>query len=146
MARTLVSVILAALLAAVAISAQDCALVVPTAPLTAQGLATAYILKAADPAKAPCVMSVAEHQAFVEALIFDPTTASISVYHPLVVTDGVGQAIAPLLPVLPPNAIVAIWFGTNSRTYAIQIEAIIAPTIPVLTRLGTSPGFAPQKR
>jgi hypothetical protein len=120
MVRAFFSVVLAVLLAASI--AQDCALVVPAAPLSAQGLATAYILKSADPAKPPCVMSVAEQQAFVEALIFDPATSSISVYHPLVVTDGVGQEIAPLLPVLPLNAIVGIWFGTNSQTITLLAD------------------------
>jgi hypothetical protein len=49
----------------------------------------------------------------VEAAIFDPATSQISVYHPLVIDKGTRPAVAPVVPTLPANAIVALWIGFN---------------------------------
>jgi hypothetical protein len=91
----------------------DCTLIVPDAPLTARGLATPYQLVATDPAKGACHQVNADQSAFVQAAIFDPATAQISIYSPLVIDKGSTPAIDPVLPVLPRNAIVGLWFGYN---------------------------------
>lgn len=91
----------------------DCTLIVPDAPLTAQGLATPYQLVATDPAKGACHQVNSAQSAFVQAAIFDPATAQISIYSPLVIDKGSTPAIDPVLPSLPRNAIVGIWFGYN---------------------------------
>lgn len=93
----------------------NCTIVVPNAPLTAAGLATPYQLKATDPTdgNGPCSETNTGSSAFVQAAIFDPATGQISVYNPLVIDQGSEPAIAPVAPVLPVNAVVALWFGFN---------------------------------
>ncbi|KAF9910806.1 hypothetical protein EC991_005523 [Linnemannia zychae] len=86
-----------------------CFLHVPKDPLTAKGLATPYILK-----KGNCDQTVADQQVFVEATVFDIDTKTFSVYHPLVINEGTKPAIAPVVPKLPKNSIVGLWFGANS--------------------------------
>ncbi|KAF9934154.1 hypothetical protein FBU30_003178 [Linnemannia zychae] len=88
-----------------------CFLQVPKDPLTAQGLATPYILK-----KGNCDQTVTNQQVFVEATVFDIDTKTFSVYHPLVINEGTKPAIAPIVPKLPQNSIVGIWFGANSNS------------------------------
>jgi hypothetical protein len=85
-----------------------CRLTVPPDPLSAQGLAAPYRLSGPG-----CSMSRTDTQAFVQATIFDPATAQLSVYEPLVVTQGTRPAAAPVLPRLPQGAIVTIDFGFN---------------------------------
>ncbi len=51
--------------------------------------------------------------AFVQATILNPRTGALSVYNPLVVTQGTTPAVAPVAPKLPRNAIVTIDFGFN---------------------------------
>jgi len=51
--------------------------------------------------------------AFVEAAVFDPANSQISIYHPLVIDIGTKPAVAPVVPNLPANAIVALWIGFN---------------------------------
>jgi hypothetical protein len=92
----------------------DCALVVPANPLTATGLSTAYVLKAVNPALGPCTQDV--QSTFVEAAIFDKDKNTISMYHPLVITSGTTPAKPIVVPTLPANSIVALWFGTNADT------------------------------
>jgi hypothetical protein len=98
----------------------DCTLIVPEAPLTAQGLATPYQLVATDPAKGACHELVAEQAAFVQAAILDPATGQISVYSPLVIDRGTTPAADPVVPVLPPQAVVAIWFGYNGDNLTLR--------------------------
>ncbi|KAG0003855.1 hypothetical protein BGZ80_005726 [Entomortierella chlamydospora] len=88
-----------------------CTLTVPNNPLTAQGLATPYILQNGD-----CDQTNPDQQVFVEATIFDPNTKKFSVYHPLVINQGTNPAIKPVVPVLPKNAIVGLWFGANANS------------------------------
>lgn len=94
----------------------NCALNVPAHPLTAAGLATPYRLHAADDDAGPCLETNPLQSAFVEAAIIDPATGAISLYHPLVVTDGDTPAVKPVVPTLPANAVVGIWFGSNGET------------------------------
>jgi hypothetical protein len=60
-----------------------CFLHVPKHPLTADGLATPYILK-----KGNCDQTITNQQVFVEATVFDIDTKTFSVYHPLVINEG----------------------------------------------------------
>lgn len=94
----------------------NCTLVVPAAPLSAQGLATPYQLRATDQGAGPCAETNAAQSAFVEATIIDPATGALSVYHPVVVSSGSQPAAAPVVPRLPANAVVGLWFGFNGTT------------------------------
>lgn len=98
----------------------DCTLIVPPHPLTAQGLATPYQLVATDPNNGPCNEANPTQAAFVQASIFDFYTGQISVYNPLVTDKGTNPAIAPVVPKLPRNAVVAIWFGFNGGNLTLQ--------------------------
>ncbi|KAG0202448.1 hypothetical protein BGX28_005024 [Mortierella sp. GBA30] len=89
----------------------DCLLQLPRNPLTAQGLATPFILK-----KGNCDQTNPKQQVFVEATVFDPAAKTFSVYHPLVINEGTQPAIKPVLPTLPQNAVVVLLFGTNTNS------------------------------
>ncbi len=95
----------------------DCDIVVPAHPLTAKGLATPYQLTGADgtsPAASGCqTINSVNLGAFVQATILNPRTGALSVYNPLVITQGTKPAVAPVLPKLPADAIVTIDFGFN---------------------------------
>lgn len=91
----------------------NCTITIPENPFTAKGLATPYELSATDPSVGPCNETNAAQSAFVQAAIFDPATSSISIYNPLVIDRGTKPASVPVVPTLPANAIVAIWFGFN---------------------------------
>jgi hypothetical protein len=95
----------------------NCDLIMPANPLSAQGLATAYQLTGTDgstPAASGCEMTnAAALGAFVQATILDPATGQMSVYDPLVVTQGTQPAVAPTVPALPADAVVTIDFGFN---------------------------------
>lgn len=98
----------------------DCTLIVPANPLSAQGLATPYQLLATNPANGPCNEANPNQSAFVQGAVFDPATGQISVYDPLVIDQGTKPAVAPVVPQLPANAIVALWFGSNGNTLTLQ--------------------------
>jgi hypothetical protein len=97
----------------------DCDIIVPADPLSARGLATPYQLTGVDgktPAESGCRMSNAVRLgAFVQATILDPATGALSVYDPLVVTQGTRPAVKPTIPPIPANAVVTIDFGFNGR-------------------------------
>ena len=76
-------------------------------------MATPYQLSATDAAQGPCNESNAGQSAFVQAVIFDPNTSTLSAYEPLVIDKGTQPAIAPMAPILPQGAVVGIWFGFN---------------------------------
>ena len=63
---------------------------------------------------------IAASATFVEATIFDPDTNKLFVYHPLVITLGTQPLVQPTPLILPPNAIVGIWFGTNANTITLS--------------------------
>ncbi|HEY8043758.1 MAG TPA: hypothetical protein VIF35_05805 [Streptosporangiaceae bacterium] len=90
-----------------AAASMDCTLQVPANPLSAQGLATPYILGDG------CAMSNAGLQAFVEADIINPRNGHIKVYNPLVITQGTQPAAPPAVPRLYPGDVVGIMFGFN---------------------------------
>jgi len=90
---------------------------VPADPLSARGLATPYQLTGTDgqsPAASGCEMTNAVALgAFVQATILDPRTGALSVYDPLVITQGTTPAVTPRVPRLPRNAVVTVDFGFN---------------------------------
>ncbi|HEY2087270.1 MAG TPA: hypothetical protein VGH54_14795, partial [Mycobacterium sp.] len=49
--------------------------------------------------------------AFVEATILDPATGQVTIYRPLVIDRGTRPLLPTVTPVLPPGAVVGIWFG-----------------------------------
>ena len=70
----------------------NCTLAVPRNPLTAQGLATPYVLCSAGMA---CSEDSEGTAAFVQATILDPKTGALSVYDPVVETAGTALASYP---------------------------------------------------
>ena len=104
----------------------NCNIIVPANPLTAQGLATPYQLTGPDgmsPAQSGCTMANAANLgAFVQATILNTRTGQLSVYDPLVVTQGTTPAVAPVVPVLPAHYVATIDFGFNG-TDLIQVGA-----------------------
>jgi hypothetical protein len=95
----------------------NCDIIVPANPLSAQGLATPYLLTGPggmSPAQSGCEMTNATALgAFVQATILDPATGKLSVYDPLVITKGTTPAVQPSAPDIPGDAIVAVDFGFN---------------------------------
>ncbi|MCW2896667.1 MAG: hypothetical protein JWO75_6156 [Actinomycetia bacterium] len=104
----------------------NCDIIVPANPLSAQGLATPYQLTGPNgmtPAQSGCTMANATNLgAFVQATIVNTQTGQLSVYDPLVITQGTTPAIAPTVPTLPQNAVVTIDFGFNG-TVLTQVGA-----------------------
>jgi hypothetical protein len=97
----------------------NCDIIVPANPLTAQGLATPYQLTGTagqTPAESGCEMTnAAKLGAFVQATILDPATGALSVYDPLVVTQGTRPAVVPSVPKIPADAVVTIDFAFNGK-------------------------------
>jgi hypothetical protein len=95
----------------------NCDIIVPANPLSAQGLATPYQLTGTDgqsPAVSGCEMTNAVNLgAFVQATILNTRTGQLSVYDPLVITQGTTPAIAPVVPQLPAHYVATIDFGFN---------------------------------
>ena len=95
----------------------NCDIVVPADPLSAQGLATPWQLTGQNgmtPQQSGCNMANAQALgAFVQATIIDPATGKLSVYNPLVITQGTTPAVTPTAPTLPANAVVTIDVGFN---------------------------------
>ena len=98
----------------------NCSLIVPNNPLSAEGLATPYQLVATDPTVGDCHETNSDQSAFVQAAVIDPATGQISIYNPLVVDQGATPAMPPVIPTLPTNGIVALWFGYNGDTLTLQ--------------------------
>lgn len=94
----------------------DCTVVVPPQPLTATGLATPYFLAGFNAATAGnCNQLNPAQTAFVQGAIFDQTNAKISIYNPLIIDINTQPAIAPVIPTLPAQSVVALWFGFNGN-------------------------------
>jgi hypothetical protein len=119
-----------------------CDLVVPANPLSAQGLATPYLLvpPGGDPTmgggdeqgdggrgargdannannanNANCNEANPNTAAFVQATVVDPATGKVSVYDPLVTNPNRPPAVPPPVPNLPAGAVVGIWVGFNGN-------------------------------
>lgn len=98
----------------------NCTIIIPDAPLSATGLATPYQLMPTDPTQGKCDEANSNSSAFVQAAILDPSTGQISIYNPLVIDAGSTPATNPVLPILPTNAVVALWFGFNGNSLVQQ--------------------------
>ncbi|KAE9381529.1 hypothetical protein N431DRAFT_539165 [Stipitochalara longipes BDJ] len=91
----------------------NCDIEIPPNPLTAEGLATPYKVSGCNQ------IDFSNQGSFVEAAILDPATGAISIYNPLVINNGMQEGtgfITPVVPTLPANAVVGIWFGSNALT------------------------------
>ena len=97
---------------------QNCVLEVPPNPLSAKGLATPYKMSGCDQTQ------FATEACFVEAAILDPATGAIQIYNPLVINQNSTRAgvdfITPVVPTLPANAVVGIFFGSNAVTLTLS--------------------------
>ena len=98
----------------------DCTLIVPPNPLSAKGLATPYKLVATNANNGPCNEANKAQAAFVQGAVIDPATGQISIYNPLVIDQGTKPAAAPVVPTLPANGIVALWFGFNGNNLTLR--------------------------
>jgi hypothetical protein len=87
----------------------QCIVTLPKNPLSAQGLATPFEVTG-------CNQSDPGQTSFAQGAIFDPATNTISIYNPLLINAGTQPAVMPTPPNLPDEAVVALWFGTNSDT------------------------------
>lgn len=96
----------------------NCILLVPPNPLSAQGLATPYRLNP------PCHEADKATAAFVQGAVVDTDTGIISVYNPLVIDQGTTPATPPVVPQLPANQVVALWFGFNGNTLTLQGDGV----------------------
>jgi hypothetical protein len=94
----------------------DCTLIAPADPLSAHGLATPYQLTGpGGPQASGCNMAnSANLGAFVQATILEPG-GHLYDYDPLVVTQGVGAAAAPAVPVIPAGSVITIDVGFNGN-------------------------------
>ncbi|MCJ1434136.1 hypothetical protein MMC27_003502 [Xylographa pallens] len=92
----------------------NCFVTLPTNILSAEGLATPFILQP------PCSQSVAGQQSFAEATILDPATGALSVYHPLIMDAGTTPLAPNVVPQLPANAMIGLWFGFNGGVLQLQ--------------------------
>ncbi len=102
----------------------SCVLIVPANPLTTQGLATPYQLTGPNgmsPQASGCMMAnFANLGAFAQATILDPATGALSIYEPLVITQGTTPAAAPVVPTLPAGAVITIDFGFNGTNLTLK--------------------------
>lgn len=117
----------------------DCTLTVPGNPLSAQGLATPYVLHSAN---TTCSEADPNEAAFVQATILDPATGNLSVYDPVVRDAGQPlQGATPPVPVLPPRAVVTIWTGFNGNILKLTGPGHNAFTQFPQQSYANSPGF-----
>jgi hypothetical protein len=99
--------------AAQAANSLNCTLIVPPNPLSARGLATPWQLGDG------CSEANPNEEAFVESTILAPN-GQLSIYDPLVVTQGTTPAVAPLVPRIPRGAQVIIDIGFNGNNLVLE--------------------------
>lgn len=121
--------------ASAALPAISCNIVVPPAPLSAAGLATPYVLEAAN--GNGCTEADAGFTAFVQAAIVAPN-GQITIYSPLVITAGTAPAAPPVLPVVPSGSTVGIWFGFNGVDLHLVGPGVVDPTAGCINGLTDS--------
>jgi hypothetical protein len=93
----------------------DCTLTVPANPTTPRGLSTPYVLSSGNDGTT-CSETDEGTAAFVQAVIYSPSTKQIWTYNP-VVRDA-GQPLLgtpPPFPHFPDGSIVTIWTGFNDN-------------------------------
>jgi hypothetical protein len=120
------------------VAAQNCQLVVPANPLTAAGLATPYQLSnmAGTTGMTPCDEANPTVAAVVQGAVLNLDTGAVQVYNPLVINAGTAPAIAPIVPTLPTNNVVALWFGFNGA-----ILQLVGNTTTTLAQANCVNGF-----
>lgn len=64
--------------------------------------------------------SVSCSLAFVWAAIIDPATGQVAVYFPTIVDQGTQPATPPVVPQLPPGAVVGLTIGFTGNTLTLQ--------------------------
>jgi hypothetical protein len=98
---------------------QNCTLIVPANPLTAQGLATPYQLTATDPNAGPCHEANTAQSAFVQGAIITQQ-GQLTLYDPLVIDQGTKPIAAPAAATVAAGSTVALWFGFNATNLTLQ--------------------------
>jgi hypothetical protein len=98
--------------AAMAAASGTCTITAPPNPLSAQGLATPWVLGDG------CSMANSAEQAFVEATIVAPN-GSVQVYNPLVITQGTTPAATPAAPTIAAGSQVIIDGGFNGTNLVV---------------------------
>lgn len=109
----------------------NCTLVVPSNPLSAKGLATAYQLGDG------CSEANPTQQAFAEATILSPN-GQVQVYNPLVITEGTTPAVQPAPPKIPRGAQVIIDFGFNGTNLLLTGPGAVQRSSGCVDALGQS--------
>jgi hypothetical protein len=89
-----------------------CTITAPANPLSAQGLATPWVLGDG------CSMANSAEQAYVEATILAPN-GTIQIYNPLVITQGTTPAAAPVAPTIAAGSQVIIDGGFNGTNLVV---------------------------
>jgi hypothetical protein len=130
--------------AAAAVAANsNCTLIVPENPTSPLGLATPYQLTATNPADGPCNEANATQTAFVQGAVINTQTGQISIYDPLVIDEGTTPAVAPVVPKLPMNSVVALWFGYNGDHLTLAGADQMLPVSPSQPMSATSASGLP---
>ena len=91
----------------------NCTLIVPRNPLSARGLATPWQLSDG------CTQANPSEEAFVESTILAPN-GKLSIYDPLVVTQGTTPAVQPKAPSVPRGSQVIINVGFNGNNLVLE--------------------------
>jgi hypothetical protein len=99
--------------AAEAADSLNCALIVPNNPLSARGLATPWQLSDG------CSEANPSEEAFVESTILAPN-GRLSIYDPLVITQGTTAAVRPRVPGIPRGSRVIINVGFNGNNLVLE--------------------------
>ena len=99
--------------AAEAADSTNCTVAVPANPLTAQGLATPWVLGDG------CTWANGASQGvFIDATILSPD-GKLQVYNPLVINQGTTPAVAPTPPTIAPGSQVILSLGANGNAVAL---------------------------
>jgi hypothetical protein len=99
--------------AAQAAASTNCSVAVPANPLSAQGLATPWVLQDG------CTWANGDTEGvFIDATILSPN-GQLQVYNPLVITQGSTPAVAPTPPTIAPGSQVILSLGFNGNALAL---------------------------
>jgi len=99
--------------AAQAAASMNCTLAVPANPLSAQGLATPWVLGDG------CTWANGDTEGvFIDATILAPN-GQVQVYNPLVINQGTTPAVAPVAPTIAAGSQVILSLGFNGNALAL---------------------------